>query len=148
MPRTKKPSTGPGDKSLPSLENFIASVKFVMMNDHGAPEFVADALLSMDDDYVRKQFSEKCDLNSEGGCDLHDLMFDIAAELASKPAATTDWVRVRESQIVVEVSHNIQTLLEKAVKVGLYGESIDDVVRTMIARGIESTFHIISEPTR
>ena len=125
-----------------TLDDFRAAVRYLLINDHGMPDLVADAAIAVDDDYVQRAYA-----NRSGD---RRLVMEVAGELAIKPRDHASWVRVGEGQIVVSLNDNVQAYLKSLVEVGLYGQTPEDVAHTMLCRGIEGLLSVAkaASPTR
>lgn len=133
--KTTKPA---GAESAVTFDEFRASVRYLLVNDHGMPELVADEALESDDRYVRDSYGD-------GGLKRKQAI-EVADELAIKPGGNSSWVRIADGTIVVEVNERVENYLKNLVGVGLYGQTPSDVAYTMLCRGIESLLSVASEP--
>lgn len=137
----KKAVTGVGvPEEKPSFEAFRDAIQHVLMTEHVAPELVAKALLESEDDYIRGVLDESW--GQEGK--TSSLVFDVAAEIAIRePRNKPKWVIVEENMLVLEIGGSTGDYLDALVNLGLYGETRHEVAKAMMARGIESVFHLL-----
>lgn len=119
-----------------TLDEFRAAVRYLLVNDYGMPELVADETLNIDAQYVQNSYEESCPNDSS--------ISDVADELAIKPREKREWVRVDSGQLVVTINDRIEALLKRLANTGLYGDSIPDVAATMLCRGIEAVLPALS----
>lgn len=118
-----------------TLEDFRAAVRYLLLNDYGMPELVADEVLQADAQYVQSAYEES---------GLKDTAItDVADELAIKPPENREWVRVNDGQLIVAVNDSIGDLLKRLANTGLYGDSVEDVAATLLCRGIEAVLPVL-----
>jgi hypothetical protein len=132
-------SKTPGAGVTPTLDEYRASVRYLLVTDFGMPELVADEVLAAEQRYIRQAFGD-------GGASRKDGR-DVADELEMKPSENPAWVRVGENALVLEVNDAIAGYLDNLVKVGLYGQTPSDVAYTMLCRGIETLLTVAREPS-
>ncbi len=113
-----------------TFDEFRAAVRYLLVNDYGMPELVADETLNIDTQYVQNSYEESGRNESS--------ISDVADELAIKPRENREWVRVDSGQLIVTINDRIEDLLKRLANTGLYGDSISDVAATMLRRGIEA----------
>jgi len=117
------------------MEEFRVAVKYLLLNEYGMPELVANEMLLADAQYVQNAFDE---------CGLKDSSIsDVAEELSIKPRANREWVKVDEGQLIVTVNNRIDDLLKRIANTGLYGDTVADVVVTLLCRGIEAVLPVL-----
>jgi len=136
----KKPTDAELPLTIPkTLDEFKIAVKYVLMNRHGAPEMVADALLADEAEYIKAGFA---DLEAEP-----DVVIKVAEELTFKPAPGQEWVRRDAAAIMVPSNEAIDGHLARLAELGMYGEHPDEVARHMIVRGLECVLPIVAAAT-
>ncbi|MFA6231058.1 MAG: hypothetical protein WC617_12935 [Rhodanobacter sp.] len=137
--KTEAPIVVPSEK--PSIEAFREAIQHVLMKEHGAPELVAKALLELEDAYVRRALDE--DWGTEGNA--FSLVLDVADEIAiAKPADEPRWIKVEKDTLSFKVNDQTGNYLDALVKLGLHGETRNEVAKAMMARGIESAFPLLT----
>ncbi|WP_321820829.1 MULTISPECIES: hypothetical protein [unclassified Burkholderia] len=119
-----------------TLADFRAAVRYLLLNEHGMPELVADEVLEADAQYVQSAFEES------GVRDT--AVSEIATELAIAPRNDRQWVKVEDGQLVVTVNERVTDLLKRLADTGLYGDSIACVAATLLCRGIEAVLPVLS----
>lgn len=121
---SKKPKTQPV-----TFDQFLESVRYLLINEKGMPELVATEVMAMDDDYLREAFAE------------HDatgkMAMEAADELVIRPRKSGEWVRLGDDQMLLTVNKRMRTHIESIGKVGLYGDRDEEVATALLSRGIE-----------
>ncbi|AVA38248.1 hypothetical protein [Cupriavidus metallidurans] len=120
----------------PTLDEFRAAVRYLLVNDYGMPELVADETLNIDAQYVQNAYDESGLKDSS--------ISDVADELAIKPRENREWVKVDSGQLIVTINDSVDGLLKRLANTGLYGDSIPDVAAAMLRRGIEAVLPALS----
>lgn len=124
----------------PSIEAFREAIQHVLMKEHAAPELVAKALLETEDDYIRSILDESW--GEEGK--TASLVLDVATEIAIRePSNRPKWIIVEEDMVLLDVSGQTGVYLDAITNLGLHGDTRHKVARVMMARGIESVFHLL-----
>lgn len=122
-----KPSTEAAKPA--TLEEFQSAIRFLLINEHGMPELVADDLMKIDEDYVQNAFADPGERET--------LVMEVATELTVRPKEGLKWVHVSHDQLVLDINGPMQAYLEQLVEVGLYGDTVAQVARAMLSRGVE-----------
>jgi len=133
------------EKPLPSVEEFRAAVKYLLMTDHGMPALYADEILDDDPEFLERHRQT-----------YHEAIGDVGAvERAADgfrfdPPKGLKWVSLQkgqcvaeENQIVLDVNGAVDQYLDSLVALGLHGEDRNEVATAMLAKGIESVFPLI-----
>jgi len=131
MPTTKTVPKSP----VVTVAEFRAAVRFMLVNEHGMPELVADEVLENDAKYVQDSFQENGENRSS--------VADVANELAIKPSKNREWVKVDAGQMVLTVDSRVEELLTNLMSTGLDGDSLADVAATLLCRGIETVLPVL-----
>lgn len=125
----------------PSMEAFRDAIKHVLMKEHDAPELVANALLELEDAYIRRALDE--DWGTDGKA--FNLVLDVADEIAiAKPTDGPRWVKVEKDALSFKVNDETGNYLDAITKLGLHGETRHEVAKAMMARGIEGVFPLLT----
>lgn len=129
-------------KTIPTFDEFREAVKYILLNDHGMPDLVAEEILSADVEFLETNHG----LFSK----LDNAVAKTANSFAFEPATGITWVQLQtgmrtanKDQVVIDVGGEMGCYLEHLVQLGLHGASRDAVARIMLARGIESVFPLI-----
>lgn len=135
-------SSAPAARSIPPLEEFRSAVKWILVNDHGMPELVAEEILSADADFLKRKHET---FHADA-----DMIAKTAEAFAYEPPAGVTWIRLEkgvrtagEDQVVIDVGGELERYLGRLVALGLYGEDRDAVAKAMLARGIEAVFPLL-----
>lgn len=112
-----------------TLEEFQSAIRFLLVNEHGMPELVADDLMKIDEAYVQNAFADVSERET--------LVMEVATELTVRPKKGLTWVRVNDGQLVLDINEPMQGYLNQLVEAGLYGDTAAEVARSMLCRGIE-----------
>ncbi|WP_425953000.1 hypothetical protein [Ralstonia pseudosolanacearum] len=118
-----------------TIEDFRAAVRFLLVNDHGMPDLVADDVLLADENYVQEAFEE----GGKNGATVAA----VAEELSIKPRENREWIKVDDGQLVVTISTRADELLNRLLSTGLYGNTVADVAAAMLCRGIEAVLPVL-----
>ncbi|CAN7568826.1 hypothetical protein [Acidovorax delafieldii] len=122
-------------KNIPTLDDFRASVRYLLITGHGTPAMVADELIQLDDLYLQRIFTE-------GGSDGASPM-EAAEELAMKPLVGKAWVKLGEGQMVFSIGDRTGEYVDQLVTTGLFGDNPQQVVDAMVRRGIEAVLPVL-----
>jgi transcriptional regulator with XRE-family HTH domain len=135
VPSPAKPAT---------FAQYREAVRFLLVNDVGTPELVADALLEADENFLRGAFEERRGLT----------LLDVVDELRVRPSAACSWVQLEKGQVIVDptaddhvilrFSSKLGALLDSVVQTGLYGETKEAVVDGLVRRGIEAVLPMVT----
>lgn len=124
-------------KTLPTLDDFRAAVRYLLITGHGTPAMVADELIQLDDLYLQRIFTE-------GGSDGASPM-EAAEELAMKPVIGKAWVKLGEGQMVLSMGDRTGEYVDQLVTTGLFGDNCQQVVEAMVRRGIEAVLPVLQQ---
>lgn len=138
------PAAGTPD-SPPSPEQFREAVRHCLVHQSGMPELAADAVLDSE-----SLFLEQRRLACRNG---ENTVLGAADEIAMRASESVRWVHLQdgdrvatESQVVIDVDGSLAPYLDRLLELGLHGATRDAIVATMLARGIESVYPMLSAP--
>lgn len=138
----QEPQVEVSAKSLPTLEDFRAALKYVLIHDHGMPELYAQELLDCEHEFVDQR---------RLGCREGDNAIAQAADdLVFEPPKGRKWISLEQGQRVADADHlvldasgTLGRYIDNLVVLGLHGSDRDSVARTMLAKGLETVFPLI-----
>ena len=145
MPKARPlqvPQVDESVKSLPTLEDFRAALKYVLIHDHGMPELYADELLDCEHEFVEQR---------RLGCrDGDNAIAQAADDLVFEPPKGRKWISLEQGQrvaedgqVVLAADGAVGRYLDSLVTLGLHGPDRDAVASAMLAKGIETVFPLI-----
>lgn len=115
-----------------SFTEFCDAIKHVLIESHGTPPLVADAVIAGDHEFLQEDYS-----SWEG---KPEVILDIAKEMVLQPRSKQrTWVSLEENSLVIPLNTRVKQILESFATTGLYGETLEEVVKVMITKGIESS---------
>lgn len=132
---SKKPTNQPA-----TIEQFLEAVRYLLINDKGMPELVADEVMLADDGYLREAFGER---NATGAAAM-----EAADELVIRPRKAGEWVCLGEDQMLLTVDKRVRAHIASIGRVGLHGESNEEVAVAMLSRGIECVLPLAAHAQR
>lgn len=143
MKKTEQPKAGlVGPEKAVSAEagksftEFCDAIKHVLINSHGTPPLVAEAVIAADHEFLREDYSS--------WEEKPEVILDVAKELVLQPRSKQrSWVSLDENSVVIPLNKSVKQLLEAFATTGLYGETIEEVARVMITKGIESSSEML-----
>lgn len=130
-------------KRITTFEEFRVAVKYLLMHEHSMPELIAEEFLVADSVFMNTRFSQ------------YGIGIGTMAETAESLVVTSDrgvnWIRLEEgdrqvsgNHAVIEINDQLNNYFEKLLELGLFGKNYDEVALAMVARGIESSFQMIT----
>jgi hypothetical protein len=138
----KQPSTA--EPPLPSMSEFRASVKYVLVHDRGMPDLIAELVITADTAWLERQ--------RQSFFSHEDPLTAAADGLVLTPPGGVQWIPFHpgmriaaEKDLLVPADGAIDSYLNALVKVGLHGADRATVASAMLARGIESVFPLIAD---
>lgn len=127
-------------KQQATFEQFLEAVRYLLVNEKGMPELVADEIMAADDGYLREAFGE---VDATG-----KMAMEAADELVIRPRKSGEWVRLDDEQMLLTVNKKVRAHIESIGKFGLYGDSDEEVAATLLCRGIECVLPLAGQVHR